>query len=74
MDNEDDLIPQLAAYRHRGRFKAWCCFCETWHHWFSLGRVQGKCPQFSPNSGHVELIDAGPWSPMKVVRYSNRKV
>jgi hypothetical protein len=72
--DEDEAIPQLLAYRHRGRFKAWCCFCDSWHHWYSLGRVEGKCPQFSPNSGHVELVDAGPWTPAKVVRYGKHKL
>jgi hypothetical protein len=72
--NEDEMVPQLLAYRHKDRFKAYCTFCDCWHHWRSLGLVDGKCPVFTPNSGQVVLIDGGMWHPSMVVRYSNRKL
>jgi hypothetical protein len=71
---DDDEVPRLQAYQHKGGFKAWCRWCDTYHHWRGVGRQPGKCPAYTPNAAQVELIDAGPWSPMKVTRYSNRKV
>jgi hypothetical protein len=71
---DDDVIPQLLAYRHRGRFKAFCTFCDSWHHWHSLGVQAGRCPQYTPNAAHVVLVDAGPWSPAKVVRYGKHRL
>jgi hypothetical protein len=74
MDDDDALVPQLAAYRHRHRYKVWCEFCEIFHIFQGVGYQASRCPQYTPYSKGVILVDAGPWTPMKVTRYSNRKL
>ena len=72
--SDDDVIPTLLAYRHRDRFKAWCSWCDSWHHWHSVGEVDGKCPVFTPNSSRVRLIDAGAYKPAMRTKYSERRI
>jgi hypothetical protein len=73
--HDDDVVPELLAYRHKGRWKAFCRWCDCWHHWFQVGVQPGRCPVWSPLSEEVRLIDSGDWSPMqKVVRYRNHKL
>jgi hypothetical protein len=72
--NEDDLIPQLAAYRHRHRYKVWCEFCEIFHIFQGVGYQPSRCPTFNAYAKGVFLIDAGPWTPAKMVKYGKHRL
>jgi len=74
MMDDDDVIPTLLAYRHRDRFKAFCTFCDAWHHWYRTGLQPGRCPQYTPNAAQVVLVDAGRWASPKVVKYGKHRL
>jgi ribosomal protein S21 len=67
---DDDLVPVRDAYVHRDRWKSFCPWCRTMHHYKALGRQSAKYPEPTPDTATgVMLRPAGPFSPAVEARY-----
>jgi hypothetical protein len=73
--DEDNVVPELLAYRERDRWRAHCEFCNTFHVFRDLGRQPAKCPEYTPyvETG-VMLVDGGVYRRQRVVKFLDRRI
>jgi hypothetical protein len=73
--DEDNVVPEVTAWRDRDRFRIWCTYCDSFHFHRQLGWQAARCGAWTPftANGYL-LVDGGRWHPAKTVRYSDRKL
>jgi hypothetical protein len=71
----DRAVPELLAWRDRGRFRVWCEFCKSFHTHRKTGWVEAKCPMYTAYTptGYI-VVDSGRWHSGRTLRYSSRKL